>query len=285
MKVIPIQIKNTQASSLMKIATLWRLKLNDGSILGFTSFNKDIILEDDSGVVYKARTGFTPSAIQSSEQFNVDNLEVEGFLDDESITEQGLNSGKFDFAEVIIMKIDYSNKPYRMDKLEELRFGVLGEAKHGLLAYQIEIRGLTQFYQYSVGDLFQPGCRAVLGDSKCKVNLATYTFTSSVLSVSDNVNITSSLTNEDDYFTNGIIMFTSGLNNGLKMEVKQYKTTDGLIRLSLPLNYQISVGDTFMIVKGCKNTKESCKTFNNVINYRGEPDMPGMDFLQGGMLQ
>lgn len=285
MKVIPILIKNAQASSLMKIATLWRLKLNDGSILGFTSFNKDIVLEDDIGVVYKARTGFTPSAIQSSEQFNVDNLEVEGFLDDESITEQGLNSGKFDFAEVIIMKIDYSNKPYRMDKLEELRFGVLGEAKHGLLAYQIEIRGLTQFYQYSVGDLCQPGCRAVLGDSKCKVNLATYTFTSSVSSVSDNVNITSPLTNEDDYFTNGIIVFTSGLNNGLKMEVKQYKNTDGLIRLSLPLNYQIAVGDTFMIIKGCKNTKESCRTFNNVINYRGEPDMPGMDFLQGGTLQ
>lgn len=285
MKVIPLAIKQMQTSQKMTLATLWRLKLNDGTVLGFTSFNKDIVLADDSGVVYKARTGFTPTAIQSSEQFNVDNLEVEGFLDSESITEADLNSGRFDFAEVIIMKIDYTSKPYRMDKTEDLRFGVLGEAKIGKTSYQIEIRGLTQFFQFSVGDLYQPACRATLGDSKCKVNLAPYTFTSSVLTVSDNTFITTSLTNADDYFSNGMIVFTSGLNNGLKMEVKFYKNTDGLITLQLPMNYQINVGDTFMIIKGCKNNRESCVSFNNMINYRGEPDMPGMDFLQGGSLQ
>ncbi len=43
----------------------------------------------------------------------------------------------------------------------------------------------------------------------------------------------------------------------------------------------IQVGDTFDVIAGCrKRLTEDCKVkFNNVLNFQGEPHLPGIDRL------
>jgi uncharacterized phage protein (TIGR02218 family) len=44
--------------------------------------------------------------------------------------------------------------------------------------------------------------------------------------------------------------------------------------------FNISAGDEFTIVAGCDKASRTCiEKFNNIINFRGEPDLPGMDKL------
>lgn len=53
----------------------------------------------------------------------------------------------------------------------------------------------------------------------------------------------------------------------------------GVITLFLPMNWDIAVGDTFTITRGCDKTPETCKSFANYKNYGGFPDVPGMDAI------
>ncbi len=81
------------------------------------------------------------------------------------------------------------------------------------------------------------------------------------------------------YFDFGVITFTSGLNIGQSMEIKSY--VPGQVTLQLPMPYQCVIGDTFSIKAGCaKSLIQDCKTkFNNVVNFGGQPYLPGIDRL------
>lgn len=282
MKTLPTNYQNSLTQRVQTLTICWRLVLTNGQVMGFTSFNRDITFTDDPGVTYKAATGFSPTAVQTSTDMTVDNLEVTGILSSSAITESDLNSGKYDYASVQVLRLNWMDKPYALSKCEILRTGILGQTTINDNQYQAEVRGLLQYYQFKVGDLYQPACRATLGDSQCTVDLTAFTFSSSVLTVSDNQVITSNLTNPDNFFANGNITFTSGLNAGLTMEVKYNQQANGTVTLELPMNYTVNVGDTFDIVKGCDHSIEVCVTFNNAVNFRGEPYLPGLDFLQSG---
>jgi hypothetical protein len=80
------------------------------------------------------------------------------------------------------------------------------------------------------------------------------------------------------YFDYGVLTFTTGLNTGLSMEVKSY--TVGQIVLQLPFPYAVAAGDTYSLTAGCDRSFATCKDrFNNVLNFRGEPYVPGLDKL------
>jgi uncharacterized phage protein (TIGR02218 family) len=42
----------------------------------------------------------------------------------------------------------------------------------------------------------------------------------------------------------------------------------------------IAAGDTFIVTAGCDKRFETCRDrFNNIVNYRGFPHIPGNDFV------
>lgn len=258
-------------------ATCWKAILANGTIYGFTDHTRSIVFE---GVTYLASTGYTPSAVVTTENLSVDNLEVMGMLTAEVIVDRDIEAGLWDYAEIEIFVVNYADltqgKYYQ-------RKGWLGEVKTGRTAFVAELRGLSQKLQQTIGQLFSPTCRATLGDSRCKVNLASFTFSGTVQTVASNRQFTdASLVQANGYFDYGTITFTGGLNNGISMEIKTYTT--GSVLLQLPMPYSVQVGDSFSIVAGCaKRLTEDCKTkFNNVINFRGEPHMPGNDAIFKG---
>jgi uncharacterized phage protein (TIGR02218 family) len=276
MKDISPSLAEHLAGEVTTLATCWKLKRRDNTVLGFTNLDRDLVVD---GVTYKAATGFTPSAIENSANFAVDNLEVEGMLDAASITEADIFAGKYDFAQIDIFQVNYLDLSQGALKL---RRGWLGEVSRRNQQFVAEVRGLTQKLSQTIGELYSPSCRASLGDARCKINIALHTVTGAVGTVLSGLAFIDPARSEaTGVFTLGTLRFTSGANSGLVMEVKEhlYKAgTGAMITLALPMPYAMAPGDTYSLTKGCDKTIETCHTrFNNVVNFRGEPAVPGLD--------
>lgn len=84
------------------------------------------------------------------------------------------------------------------------------------------------------------------------------------------------LTQNDGYFDGGLLRWETGRNAGKAMEVKSWK--DGTLRTFFTPFYQPAAGDRFVLYPGCDKTRATCAAkFANILNFRGEPDVPGQD--------
>ncbi|MDX1974479.1 MAG: DUF2163 domain-containing protein [Rickettsiales bacterium] len=276
MKTISAPLAAHIASEVTTLATCWKLTRRDTTQMGFTDHDRDLVI---SGLTYLAASGFTASAIENSSALNVDNLDIEGMLSSGTITEADILAGKYDFAAIEIFQVNYNDLTQGQIKL---RRGWLGEVSLQKQQFIAEVRGLRQRLAQTMGELFSVTCRAALGDSRCKINMASHTVTGDVTTaISTQEFLDSSRSEASDLFTFGTITFTNGANNGLSMEVKEYTLTatgDGKIALALPMPYPINIGDSYSLTKGCDKSLQTCKTrFSNAVNYRGEPHVPGLD--------
>lgn len=273
MKTLSTALKTHLAQEVTTLATCWKVTRRDGAVLGFTDGDQDIAFD---GVIYEAATGFTPTAVESSAALNVDSLDIEGMLQAERITEADLLAGRYDFAGIEVFMINYASP---QDGKMVLRTGWLGEVRVQGGRFVAEMRGLTQQLAQTVGALYSPACRADLGDAQCQVNLAGFTVTGTVGSASGNSQFTDATRAEaNGYFAGGVLTFLSGANSGLKMEIKTF--TNGQFILVLPMPYAISAGDGYEAVAGCDKTFATCvQRFDNALNFRGEPHVPGADRL------
>ena len=78
-----------------------------------------------------------------------------------------------------------------------------------------------------------------------------------------------------NFFDWGVVKFLTGENAGRAMEIADYNVTTGVIKLALPLPYRGMTGDLISIQAGCNKTLKVCELFENVINFRGHPRVPG----------
>lgn len=275
MKNISSNLQNHIAQEVTTLATCWKLTRRDTTVLGFTNHDNDITFESQ---LYKASSGFTPTSIESSTQLNVDNLDVEGMLSSGSLTEADIMAGRYDFAEIEIFQVNYNDLTQGAIKL---RRGWLGEVSFHRDYFIAEVRGMTQLLSQRIGELYSASCRATLGDERCKVDLGLHTVTGSVTSTISNIEFVDSGRSEvSGLYDFGTLTFTSGENQGLSVEVKEYilESTGGRIILALPMSSPIVSSDSYSLSKGCDKTISTCfNRFNNVVNFRGEPNVPGID--------
>lgn len=273
MRVITPQLEAHLAGGLTTLATCWRITRVDNEELGFTDHDTPLVI---GGLEYDSIAGFTPTSIESSSNMAVDNLDIEGQTFPSKITEADLLAGIYDYADVEIFLVNYED--LSQGKLVQRR-GKLGEVTLNKQFFRTEIRGLTQHLSQTIGDVYSPSCRAILGDSRCKVNLTSFTASATVTEVTNRqIFKATALTQDAGWFVGGEVVWTGGNNDETRMEVKEF--SDTLVVLALPMGKTIQVGDTFNIIAGCDKSKETCITkFSNIINFRGEPDVPGMDAM------
>lgn len=146
-------------------ATGWRVTLTSGTVLGFTDLDRDIQID---GVTYLATAGYSRTDIESSSALNVDNGEITGFLRSPAITEDDLRAGIWDYAQIQVFVFNYEDLTMGRGIV---RAGSLGRVSIGRDTFNAEVRGLAQRFAYTVGRLYTPGCRHILGDEKCGVDL------------------------------------------------------------------------------------------------------------------
>lgn len=271
MKNISAGLQSHLSGEVLTLATCWKLTRRDGEIFGFTDHDRALTV---GGVAYEARAGFTPTAVVASAALNVDNMDIEGMLDSAFITEADVLAGLYDFAEIEIFQVNYANLSQGS---VFLRRGWLGEITLRNQRFVAELRGLTQKLSQHIGDFYSPACRAELGDGRCQVNLAGFTHSGTMDSAASRQSCKDAARSEaSGYFAGGKLTFTSGENGGLSMEIKEFR--DSIFTLVLPMPYDIAPGDHYTAVGGCDKTFVACiEKFDNALNFRGEPHVPGLD--------
>lgn len=255
----------------------WAIKIerSDGEVYGWTSATKD---EEISGVDYLSAPGLDVASFATSAGLAVDNTEITILPDDTIITRADIIAGRWDNAEYTLFRYNWADLT---DGVDVRSVGNLGELQPKAGAYVAELRGLQQYLQQTVGSVSTKTCRARLGDAKCTVDLGPWTETGTITSVtSKQVFRDSSRAEAADYFGEGILTWTGGDNIGLSQKVKTH-AADGTFTLSLPMIFDVQVGDTYSVIAGCrKRLDEDCVAkFNNGLNFQGEPHRPTVDDL------
>ena len=82
------------------------------------------------------------------------------------------------------------------------------------------------------------------------------------------------------WFDFGVVVWETGANAGVAREIRAFtqNNSDQVIRMFLDVPKSIAVNDFARIYPGCDLLRSTCVSkFNNIVNFRGFPDIPGQD--------
>jgi len=266
-------------SGATTLCRCWLVELTNGTKLGFTDHDNDLIVDGQS---FEARGGMDASALEATSGLAVDNSSAVGVLSSSSIDAESLRAGKFDNATITISLVDWTDTSLQVTMFT----GFLGEIKSGQVDFEVELRGLSELMNRKLGRSFIPSCDRTLGDMACGFNFSQQGFfvDASVESQVGNRTIfVSGISGfSDNWFGHGKIEWHSGENAGTTSVVKLDRNENGKRRLELwqETHRNVVAGDTFRVVAGCDKSFACCRDkFQNSIQFRGFPQMPGEDFV------
>jgi uncharacterized phage protein (TIGR02218 family) len=278
-KVLPQSLALHLASGATTVCRCWRLTRRDGTTQGFTDHDEDLSFD---GTMFRAGTGFAGSELESRFGLAVTGTEIHGALADEALNETDLAAGHYDDAKVELFLVNWSDVTQRL----LLRTGHLGEVRREGGAFAAEVRGISARLNEERGRIFAATCDADLGDVRCGIDLADpkYRGEGSVAATeSANLIRASGLAVfAADWFSRGKLTFSTGANAGFAVEVKEHRVEGSSVRLALWQQppEPLAIGDLFVVTAGCDKRFETCRSkFDNAVNFRGFPHLPGNDFV------
>ena len=110
----------------MGLCTLWVITRTDGQVFRYTDFDQNIQV---SGLgEFKAEAGFTRTALTYSCESGLDNVELNGAMSSEEITEMDILLGKYDHATVQLYATDPEDPDGKLTYLLKARLGVESSA-------------------------------------------------------------------------------------------------------------------------------------------------------------
>lgn len=259
-------------------AQVWTITRTDGAVLRFTSLDRDLPWR---GNTYLSCNSLMPSASENSaEAGSVGNIELTGILAAGAVTEQELHSGLYDGAFVEAYLVPWQG----LGSVRSLLRGTFGEVRYDGTGFTVEVIGSgARLAQTPLVRVMQPGCRDIFGGPVCQFDTASVTVTGTVEVANGQRGFTDSARGEAaGYFSRGRVTFTSGNNAGITAEIKEH-AAGGVFTMWPRLAFGIEVGDTYEMIPGCTNMKESsggtngCSAWGNYDFYDGEPYAPGRD--------
>ena len=257
---------------LTTIALCWRLERRDGVALGFTTHDRDLAI---GGLAYRAVPGMLPSAISLSDGFAVDTLDIEGALSSAAITAGDLRAGRWDGASVNIFMADWEAPD---GAILPVARGELGEVSIRGDAFEAELRGPTALLEAAAVEQTSPECRAMLGDRRCRVDMAGRVTVTRIAAVTDGESVEVAAAAPGNGYGFGRLRWLGGANSGLESAVLR---SDGpVLSLREPPAFPAAAGDLVELHEGCDKRLATCAgRFGNAANFRGEPHLPGIDLL------
>jgi uncharacterized phage protein (TIGR02218 family) len=252
------------------------LDLRDGTSIGITDHDKDIEFDiGDGAVTYGARTGILASDIVLSAGLDPDNCEITGPIG-ETVTLEAVLGGRFDRAVARLFQVNWKNLGAGAIKLLQ---GNVTETRIEGGKFVFEIRSDVDRFNQTVGRTIVNNCDADHGDARC--GRVPESVTGTVISVTDAMTFRVAFIGvfANEYFNAGTVEAMTGeLAGTLPVEVFSW-TSAGNIVLFTPLAEAPAIGDTFNIVRGCGKSRADCMARNNIVNFRGFPEIPGSDAI------
>jgi uncharacterized phage protein (TIGR02218 family) len=267
-------------------AQCWRIARVDGTVFAYTTHDQPITSMGTTFIPCDSLRASASGQSASVNKVGAGDIEAVGLISDDGLTEEDLYGGLFDGATVEVFEIDWNNPT----AVKRLTRGVVASVEHGGAAYKLTVTtpGL-RLSQKPLLTTYSPACRHVFGDSNCGIALGPLTVTGSATTTyaRESVNqlsfrrfADSTRAEATDYFNGGVITWTSGLNTGVKSEVKAFDAT--VFELWDILPNEIALTDAYSLTPGCPKTVLACKTkwaSSNIVNFGGFPAMPGTDIL------
>ncbi|WP_170432100.1 DUF2163 domain-containing protein [Ruegeria arenilitoris] len=266
-------------SGMTTVCRCWAITRTDGMSFGFTDHDRELAFD---GLVFKARTGLTASAIEQATGLSIDNSEAMGALSDAAVRDEDIEDGRFDGADVRAWLVNWAAPEQRM-----LQFrGSIGELRRAGGAFHAELRGLTDLLNRPLGRIYQKPCTAVLGDKACGFDRLTpgYWAEAEIAEIDEGpiLRLQGAEAFEDGWFERGRVDVLTGRSQGLWASVK----TDRSIKIGRELHLWtalgsgLAAGDRVRVLAGCDKRMETCRLkFNNIINFQGFPDLPSEDWV------
>ena len=255
------------------LATLgfcWRLERRDGVTIGLTSHDRDLEI---GHVRYRAAPGMMPSAIRSGISAEAGDTDLQGALIADAINEADLMAGRWDGAALELRLTEWET-PGEMWLM--LAKGEIGSVARKGGAFTAELVGAMAALKAPVAPSTSPDCRARLGDRQCRVDLAGRRKVVAVGAVDDvEVSVTGLAAGA---YAFGTLRWLTGPNAGAVQGVVDNGAS--ALTLSDPPSYAVAPGTLALLTEGCDRQLETCRArFANVVNFRGEPYLPGTDLL------
>lgn len=259
------------SGELIGFALCWRVERRDGVTLGFTSHDRDLVVDH---LRYQSAPGMAPSALDRRAAADAASFEVSGALEAAAITEDDLVAGRWDGAAIHLLAVDWQ----RPEAHVEIARGTLGPVTVSRGRFTAEVRGPDAVLDRAIVEETSPECRAELGDRRCRVPLAPRTRLVRVVQANGPDVLFDAIEPAANGWGWGRLRWLDGANAGLASPV--LASAGGRVTLAAPPAFALAPGVRAEAIEGCDKRLETCATrFGNAANFRGEPHLPGIDLL------
>lgn len=253
-------------SAVTTLTWCWRIDRRDGVTIGLTAHDRDLVVD---GLTYRAAPGMVPSAIVRDDTLDAPVMAVEGALSHAAIGARDLMAGRYDGARVAVFAIDWEARGAPVP----IATGRIGGVETRRGSFSAELLGGAVQLDAPVVEATSPGCRATLGDRRCRVAMAGRR---RIVRVTAHEGARLSLAGGAQ-FARGQLRWIGGANSGLAAVILG-GDADG-VTLEQPPRFD-ATGAMVELREGCDGTLATCRDrFDNVANFRGEPYLPGIDLL------
>jgi uncharacterized phage protein (TIGR02218 family) len=283
MKGTPLDMLIEMAAPVPRLALCWKVtQAVGGAVMTWTDHDVPI-LDPVDGLTYQPVPGGSQSDIEADVSMQAPNLNIYAAAELPNPTTDTVRAGDWDYARALVFNLCWAD-PSKGRHI--LKGGTIGQVSVGLTESSVEIRGLLQAIAQSSGDLTQPGCRHRLGDGGpgmggCNndgtIDPAYYSVTGTVTDVTAGGTVLEiPEVFEAGLYAWGRVLALDGANEGRSADVKS--NVVGSVTLHLPFPWALEVGASVQVFEGCDGARETCiNRFNNILNFDGEPWLPGPD--------
>ena len=261
------------AGTLTSTAYGWRLERKDGIAIGFTSHDRDVVID---GLVYRSSPGMAPSSIVETLGLEIGSLEVSGALTSDAIRAEDIEAGRWDGAALTIFLYDWSNPAASKFTLA---MGTLGAISWSGSAFEVEFLGPAARLSASVVPLTSPTCRARFAGPGCNLSAPRFILETEIVNVQGStLTLAAPLASEPSHFVLGELRWLGGPNCGQRQQIV-FATATEIVLAESPA-FPVEGATPVSVLQGCDRTIATCSgRFGNALNFRGEPYLPGNDLL------
>lgn len=252
------------------VATFWRIYRRDGVALAFTSHDRDLTF---GGMTHLAAPGMVPAAIRLTAELSNDSAEAQGALSHDSIRAEDLAAGLFDDAAIEIGAVDWLTRDHHT-----LYAGHIGRIEDDSTQFSAELRSAKSLLEQDLVPRTSPTCRAEFCGRGCGLSPVRFTTVQLLAGIDYENNRVCVRNIAGEAYVDGRVRFMAGPQTGISLGIIDFE--DDWLVLDRPLVKGTLTGTRVELREGCDHTIATCgDRFDNAINFRGEPFLPGNDLL------
>ena len=188
-------------------------------------------------------------------------------IDSEFLSTSDVMEGKLYAAQIKVQLVDYVlNKSYFCKSYDVME--VIHDSSD---KFFISMKPKSNKINNFLNQHFSPICRAEFCDERCKLNKKDFSVEGQIIKLIDtNTFKWLAKIKEHSYYIGGKFLLTNGVHCGQEFTILESMGQN--LKINLPLQVKLKVGDQFIITAGCDKHLDTCRDkFSNVINFRGEP--------------